>query len=201
MIGYLKGIIKYIGSDSIIIDVNGVGYNVYIPTNVLYTINEFDEINVYTHLDVKEDSMKLFGFLSSNELKIFKMLIDVSGLGPKGAMSIMSTYTSKTLISLIVNKDSDAISKVPKIGKKTSEKIIIELRDKLKKEYGDCSDIPLDTKDDNIEKINEILKITRSLGFADANTRSVIDMLEIEGIINIKEDDIETILNHVFEKI
>lgn len=201
MIGYLKGIIKYVDNSSIIIDVNGVGYNVYIPTNVLYTIHEYEEINVYTHLDVKEDSMKLFGFLSREELKIFKMLIEVSGLGPKGAMNIMSTYTSKILISLIINKDSDAISKVPKIGKKTSEKIIIELRDKLKKEYDNYEDTSFEIKDENKERINEILKITRSQGFSDSNTRFVIDSLVSQGIISIKDDDLETILNHIFEKI
>ena len=123
MISYIRGIIDFVDSDKAIIDNHGIGY--------LEQLGQGEEIKIYTYLSVKEDAMQLFGFLSRDELDIFKKLIAVSGVGPKGAISIISTCSGDSLLMAIMSGDSKAISKAPGIGNKTAQKIIIELKDKI----------------------------------------------------------------------
>ena len=135
MISYLRG--KYINrtdEGSIIIDVNGIGFEVSVPGEVLGNIyhNEDSEIELYTYMQVKEDGMALFGFSSLDELSIFKKIIGVSGIGPKGGMSILSTLNREQFIMALIDENSDLIAKAPGIGKKTAAKLVLELKDKFK---------------------------------------------------------------------
>jgi len=132
MIGYIKGNIEYIGEESIILENNGIGYNIFVSKMFLSnTVNRGEEITVYTYLSVKEDSMTLFGFLTPDECDIFKMLITVNSVGPKAAMSIMSTLDAGELKLAILTGNSKAISASPGIGPKTASKIILDLKDKF----------------------------------------------------------------------
>ena len=132
MIAFVKGSLDEVELDRVIIDVGGVGYNVFVSS---YTISrlplEGNEVKLYTYLNVKEDLMQLYGFLSKDELRIFKLLIGVNGIGPKGGLGILSYLTPDDLRFAVMSNDVKAISAAPGIGKKTAEKLILELKDKL----------------------------------------------------------------------
>ncbi len=133
MIAYVNGILEYIEEGNAVIDVNGVGYNVNISGSTMDRMPGIGEVvKLYTYTNVKEDAFTLFGFLSRDELNLFKMLITVNGIGPKGGLSILSVMTPDDLRFAIIAGDSTSISKAPGIGKKTAERITLELRDKIK---------------------------------------------------------------------
>ncbi len=133
MIAYVNGILEYLEEGNAVIDVNGVGYNVYISGSTMDRMPGIGEmVKLYTYTNVKEDAFTLFGFLSRDELNLFKMLITVNGIGPKGGLAILSVMTPDDLRFAIMAGDSASISKAPGIGKKTAERITLELRDKIK---------------------------------------------------------------------
>ena len=132
MIGYIKGIVEYVGNDKIVLENGGIGYNIFVPASLLSGISKKNtEIKLFTYLSVKEDSMTLYGFLSNEELELFKNIINVSGIGPKGGLNILSTLSPAKLKLAVMAGDENAIAKSPGIGKKTASKLIIELKDKL----------------------------------------------------------------------
>ncbi|WP_026487957.1 Holliday junction branch migration protein RuvA [Butyrivibrio sp. XBB1001] len=133
MIAYVNGILENIEEGLAVIDVNGIGVNVFISGSTMDRMPGIGEaVKLYTYTNVKEDSFTLFGFLSRDELNLFKMLITVNGIGPKGGLSILSVMTPDDLRFAILSGDSKSLSKAPGIGKKTAERITLELRDKLK---------------------------------------------------------------------
>lgn len=132
MIAFVKGSLADVESDRVIIDVGGIGYNVFVSSYTMGRLPlEGNEIKLYTYLNVKEDLMQLYGFLSKDELRIFKLLIGVNGIGPKGGLGILSYLTPDDLRFAVMANDVKAISAAPGIGKKTAEKLILELKDKL----------------------------------------------------------------------
>lgn len=133
MIAYVNGILENIEDGLAVVDVNGIGYNIFISGSTMDRMPGIGEaVKLYTYTNVKEDSFSLFGFLSRDELNLFKMLITVNGIGPKGGLSILSVMTPDDLRFAILAGDSKSLSKAPGIGKKTAERITLELRDKLK---------------------------------------------------------------------
>jgi len=133
LIAYVNGIIEYIEEGLCVVDVGGVGMNVFISGSTMDRMPGIGEaVKLYTYTSVKEDSFTLYGFLSRDELSLFKMLITVNGIGPKGGLSILSVMTPDDLRFAIMAGDSKSISAAPGIGKKTAERITLELRDKIK---------------------------------------------------------------------
>lgn len=132
MYNYFKGILSYIGEDFIVIECNGVGYEIYIPISIIPDLPGIGhELKVYTYLHVREDAMILYGFLSEDDKRIFKLLISVNGIGPKGALSILSVLTPDDLRFAVLSDDTKSICKAPGIGNKMAQKLILELKDKL----------------------------------------------------------------------
>lgn len=132
MISYIRSELVAVEKEKVIIDVGGVGYGIFMPESAMGLLPQIgNEVKLYTYLNVREDAMQLFGFLTRDDLEIFKLLIGVSGIGPKGGLSILSKLTADDLRFAIMSGDSKAISAAPGIGKKTAEKVIIELKDKL----------------------------------------------------------------------
>lgn len=131
MISFVKGIIEEIETDRVIIENQGIGYQIYMPQSDLEIMKSGEDVKIYTYLSVKEDAMQLFGFLTKEALTIYKLLLGVSGVGPKGGLAIISTCPGDSLHMAIVSGDAKAISKAPGIGNKTAQKIIIELKDKI----------------------------------------------------------------------
>ena len=133
MIAYVNGILESIEEGLAIVDVGGVGMNVFISGSTMDRMPGIGEaVKLYTDTSVKEDSFTLYGFLSRDELSLFKMLISVNGIGPKGGLSILSVMTPDDLRFAIMAGDAGTISKAPGVGKKTAERITLELRDKIK---------------------------------------------------------------------
>jgi len=133
MIAQLKGVVAEIIGNSVILFVSGVGYKIYTTAEVIKKIRKLKdkEIILKTHLAVRETSLDIYGFLDSEELRFFEMLISISGIGPKSAIAILNVADTETLKRAISSGESSYLIKVSGIGKKNAEKIIIELRDKL----------------------------------------------------------------------
>ncbi|MBR5583177.1 MAG: Holliday junction branch migration protein RuvA [Lachnospiraceae bacterium] len=132
MISFLKGCIEEKSEKSIFLDVQGVGYEVYMPTgsaSMLPAVGE--EVKIHTYLQISENGIGLYGFLTKDELNVFKLLITVNGIGPKGAVGILSALTANELRLAVLSDDDKAIAKAPGIGAKTAKKLILELKDKF----------------------------------------------------------------------
>jgi len=139
---YLKGILIRKTADSIIIDVNGVGYKVFTGGSALSTCSETgSEIKLHTYFYVREDNQALYGFLNEEELKMFEQLLTVSGVGPKAALSLVSNIPPSQFGLAVLTDDVESFTKAPGIGKKTALRIILELKDKLKKLNNQLIDI------------------------------------------------------------
>jgi Holliday junction DNA helicase RuvA len=137
MIAGLDGTLEQINTDSAIIRVGGVSFQVYTPASTLGKLGSMgDRVRLHTHLHWKEDSTALYGFATSQELDLFKMLIAVSGVGPKSALSVLSTLKPDDLVSAILGSNADLIAQAPGIGKKTASRVILDLKEKLEKGWG-----------------------------------------------------------------
>ena len=135
MIHFVRGKLEETGNDYVVLDNHGIGYLIYVPSSLLEELPIRGEmVRLYTYMYVREDQMTLYGFLTRDDLNIFKLLIGVSGIGPKGALGILSTISTNQLRFAVFSGDAKAISKAPGIGPKTAQKLIIELKDKLKLE-------------------------------------------------------------------
>lgn len=133
MICYIRGKLAEVGEDHVVVDVGGVGYGIYMSVHSISLLGRAgDEVRIYTYLNVKEDAMQLYGFLTKDDLQVFKLLIGVSGIGPKGGQAILSVLSPDDLRFAVLANDVKAISSAPGIGRKTAEKVILELKDKLK---------------------------------------------------------------------
>lgn len=133
MISYIKGELVELTENAIVLDHDGMGFLIMMPASILVKLPAIgSELKVHTYLYVKEDALDLYGFLTKDDLKVFRLLITVSGIGPKGALAILSTMSPDDLRFAVLAGDSKTISKAPGIGSKTAQKLIIELKDKLK---------------------------------------------------------------------
>ena len=132
MIYNVKGVLTYIDAQFVVVECGGVGFKCFTTLNTSRSVGKIgSEVNLYTHLSVREDAMDLFGFSTVAELEAFKMLITVSGVGPKAAVSVLSELTPDRLALAIASADTKSIVKANGIGKKTAERIVLELKDKM----------------------------------------------------------------------
>jgi len=132
MISTLQGKVTLTGQDWIILDVNGVGFRVFLPASRLEASGgPGDSITLYTHLHVREDILALYGFPTPEELRLFEMLITVSGIGPKLGLAFLSAMEADTLVSAIATGNSDLLTQIPGVGKKTANRLVLELKDKI----------------------------------------------------------------------
>ena len=139
MFYYVNGIVAEIDATLAVIDCNGVGYACATTNYTLSQLKKGEKAKLYTYLNVREDAVDLFGFASQSELNSFKMLLGVSGVGPKAALSILSSTTPGNLAMSVVMGDEKALTAAPGIGKKIAQRIILELKDKLAKEQASGS--------------------------------------------------------------
>lgn len=138
MIAQLTGIVVSTGVNSAVIDVGGIGFLVACSHNTLSDISGKggEKIKIYTHMVVREDAMELYGFSTQDELSAFRMLISVSGVGAKSAIAVLSTLSPEKFALAVTTEDAKAISKAPGVGARTAARIILELKDKIAKEFG-----------------------------------------------------------------
>ena len=132
MIAFVSGTVADITEDNVVVDVGGVGMNVCISADTASRLPGIDQdVKLYTYTCVREDAFLLYGFLSKNELELFKKCITVNGIGPKGALALLSAFDADSLRFAIISEDVKAISKAPGIGPKTAQRLVLELKDKL----------------------------------------------------------------------
>lgn len=179
MIAYLKGILVHKNQDSIIIDVNGVGYKVFTsPYSLGSDIDIGSTIKVYTHFYVRENIQDLYGFLTMEELKMFKQLLTVSGVGPKAAISLISVISPSDFALSVLSENIENLTKAPGIGKKTAQRIIFELKDKIKKEH---KDLPVSKDNFNVNiktddnKAQEAITALIMLGYTSQEAKKAVD--------------------------
>lgn len=199
MIGHIKGYIDYIGENMVVIDNNGIGYNIFVPSSVISAIaSTGDEIKLYTYMSVREDAMQLYGFLTRDELVIFKLLLGVNGIGPKAGISILSNLTPNNLRYAVISDDIKAINAVPGIGVKTAQKLILELKDKLNLEdvFNDEYDNFNDNKTLSSDILNDSIMALASLGYSRTEAMKAVKS------IHITEDmDTQDILKEALKKL
>lgn len=135
MYAYLKGIVVEVHEESCIIEVNNIGYNLKISNQTASSLKINETYKIYTYTYVREDAFQLFGFLTQEDLNIFKKCITVNGIGPKGALSILTIFDANSLKLAILSGDAKSIAKAPGIGAKTAERLILDLKDKI--DYND----------------------------------------------------------------
>lgn len=183
MYAYIKGEIADLSEDNLVLECNNIGYNIRIPLSVaqrLPGIGSF--VKIYTYTSVREDAFQLFGFLSRDDLEIYKKLIAVNGIGPKGALSILSAMSADDLRLAIISGDAKAIAKAQGVGNKSAERIILELKDKiaLKLSYEENTDlIPAGDLLENSTAKNEAIEALVSLGYTPTEAVKAVKQLEI----------------------
>lgn len=187
MIGRLKGTILDKQPPEVLIDVAGVGYEVLASMATFYRLPEIDqEVILYTHFVVREDVQQLYGFADLNERSLFRNLIKVNGVGPRMALTILSSIEPDNFVQCVIDNDSASLVKLPGVGKKTAERLIIEMRDRLSDWYHDkfqtnlASDKPI---------LNELKSATQdamsaliALGYKSQEASRAIALLETEGV-------------------
>lgn len=132
MIAHLNGVCAEVQADKVVVDVNGIGFEVFVPASTVSQMPGIGEaVMLYTYMSVREDGMSLYGFLTRDELSVFRLLISVNKVGPKGALGILSALGVDDLRFAIVTGDTGAIARAPGIGRKTAERLVLELRDRL----------------------------------------------------------------------
>ena len=186
MISFIKGKNIEISPTKLIVDVNGVGYEILISLRTYSKIKNIDKVNIFTHLNVKEDSHILYGFYNKKERKTFLDLISISGVGPSTAIVILSSLSASELKKAIIESDVNKIKSVKGIGLKTAERIILELKDKISKE--DIDDIKFVESFDNTIR-NEALSALSSLGISKNVVERHIDNI-LEKNINITLEEL-----------
>lgn len=192
MIGFLRGVIVEKHSDRIIVDVSGVGYELLCSTSTLSHLVNDEVVKVHTYMHVREDILQLFGFINKKEKDLFEKLIGVSKIGPKGALSILSGFTPDQLISSIASKDVAAISSVPGIGKKTAERLVLELSEKLA--VPDLEDsMAAIIANGNNKPLNEARDALVSLGYTYSEATNALKSAQGE-----EELTVEKLLKHAF---
>ena len=175
MIACLSGTVRRKDLNAIIVDVSGVGYKVLVTTETALEAAPSSPIFLWTHLVVRETSLELFGFLDKETLDIFELLITISGIGPKTALSILNVATPSMLRQAVASEDITYLTRVSGIGKKNAEKIVLELKDKLKTTDAD--------KSVNIRAEVDVLEALISLGYSERDTRDALKKVpkEVEG--------------------
>lgn len=202
MFYYIKGKLVLNEISQVVIDVGGVAYSMTVSANTQAAVssksfNGESEVTLYTHLSVREDGLDLFGFHDLTELNMFKMLISVSGIGPKAAMSILSHMTPDSIAYAIISDDKKTISKAPGVGPKTAARIILELKDKVKGGSTVTSeDTPIiASTQSNSSKHSEAVDALTVLGFHRSSAEEVLRT------IDVANTELEDIIREALKKL
>ena len=184
MFTYIKGSLEMKSSGYIVIDINGLGYKVFMSQNNIDTIGELHNIiKVFTYVKVKEDDISIYGFKTQEELKMFELLISVSGVGAKSALVMLSCIEPSDFAIAVISNDIKVLTKVPGIGNKSAQRIILELKDKLKEEQLEerLENSSKKTKD-NSENINEAISGLMVLGYSKKDIEKAFEHLDIDNL-------------------
>lgn len=191
MYAYIKGELAEINTDHIVIEAGGIGYQVFISLQTFdYLPSVGENLKIYTYLYLREDAMILYGFLTKDDMELFKLLISVSGIGPKGGLAILSTLEADDLRFAILSGDAKAISKAPGVGGKTAQRVILELKDKLSLEDA------FEAKTEHVQKNaavaggsvkNDAVMALTALGYSSTESLKAVSAVEITEDMDVEE--------------
>ena len=180
MFAYLKGSLEVKTKGYIVIDVHGVGYKVFMSETAIEKLGEIGEtVKVHTYLRVREDDMSLYGFNTNEELRMFELLLSVSGIGAKSAITILSNITPYSFALAIITDDVSKIKALPGIGPKSAQRIILELKDKINKE--ETTQIPNEAKEEQVEdkeKVSEAISALQVLGYSKKEIEKALENID-----------------------
>lgn len=192
MYAYIRGILAEVEEELIVVEAGGVGYNIYITGQMFDTLpRRGEEVKVHTYLAVREDAMQLFGFPTREDLKFFKLLIGVNGIGPKGALGILSAMSADDLRFAVLADDAKAIAKAPGIGAKTAQRLILELKDKVGLE--DAFERKLAHTGEQAENAglrsaqNEAVQALTALGYGASEALRAVNAVELSDGMEVEE--------------
>ena len=190
MIAYLKGKLVIKSVDYIVIDVQGIGYKVYMSKTAIDKLEEEKEIKVYTYLKVREDDISLFGFNTLEELHMFELLISVGGIGAKSAIVILSNITPSKFALAVITSDVNTLKKLQGIGPKTAQRIILELKDKIKTEEAiENQENTIKQEEQIQEDMEELIQALQVLGYRRYEINNILPKIKEETLEDrIKED-------------
>lgn len=194
MYAYIKGTLEEKAKDSIVIEVSGIGYRIYISEQTMAKLGELGEnVKVYTHYHVREDNISLYGFLTNEELKMFELLLQVSGIGAKTAIAMLSNITPSQFAIAIISNDLKTLTKIPGIGNKSAQRMVLELKDKLKTEEAISHEENVEV--DNDENIQEAAQALQILGYSKTEINKIFDKVNLKGLTT--EEIIKISLKHL----
>lgn len=199
VISYVKGPVAEIFEDVVVIDTRGVGLEVHVPLSVLERLPGVGmEVKLYTYFQVREDAMCLYGFLNRQDLQMFKQLISVNGIGPKGALGVLSALSPDSLRLAIISADAKAISRAPGVGAKTAQRIILDLKDKI-----EMSDLLIPKPEEGNESAvpaggvaQEAIEALVALGYSGAEASRAVRQVDIAETMT-SEDVLKASLKHL----
>ena len=185
MLSYIIGEVAEISADTVVVENNGIGFNIKTSAMTIDSLPPVgDMVRIYTYLHVREDAMQIFGFLSKDELEVLKLLLNVNGIGPKGALGILSAISTDDLRFAVLSDDVNLIKSCPGVGAKTAQKLIIELKDKLSLE--DAFELAVNNnnkkntvQDNTVIVMNEVVEALVSLGFSSKDAIAAVKKVEI----------------------
>lgn len=193
MYSYISGELVEITEDYIVVDNHGIGYRFFVPKSTAFYGSAIGEqIRVYTFLHVREDAIQMFGFATKEELEIFKLLIGVNGIGPKGALAILGILSVSDFRFAILMEDAKAIAAAPGIGAKTAQRVILDLKDKVDQMI--VSDKATEARSVSVVK-NEVLEALTSLGYSSTEA-----LRAMEGVDFDESSRVEVVLKDVLKK-
>ena len=194
MIAYVKGILVTKTNAFVIIDVQGIGYRVFMPSKSIETLGDIGStVKVYTHYYVREDNISLYGFSSNEELRMFELLISVSGVGAKSAITMLSEISPSSFALAVISDDVSKLVKIPGVGKKTAARIILELKDKLKTENAIEANDEVNTILEKDNNTNEAIAALQVLGYTRKEIEKVFEK------INVKDLELEEIIKQALK--
>jgi Holliday junction DNA helicase RuvA len=184
MFAYIKGIFEEKGNNYVVIDVGGVGYKIFMSNMAIATLGETGNVvKVHTYYYVREDNISLYGFASKEELKMFELLISVSGVGAKSAISMLSAISPSDFAMAIISDDVAKLKKVPGVGEKTAQRIILELKDKLKdEEIADNSGEEVANFVAKSVDAEEAIAALQILGYTKKDIEKVLSQIDLSGM-------------------
>ncbi len=180
MFSYIKGTLELKTLNYIVIDVNGVGFKIFMSESAIQRLDETGKnIKIYTHMQVREDDISLYGFITNEELRMFELLLSVSGVGAKSAINMLSSITPSKFALAVISNDVKTLTKIPGIGTKSAQRIILELKDKLKTEDSITKD-DVEIKNSIIEdnKLEEAIQALKVLGYTRQEIENVIKKID-----------------------
>ena len=180
MFSYIKGTLELKTLNYIVIDVNGVGFKIFMSESAIQRLDETGKnIKIYTHMQVREDDISLYGFITNEELRMFELLLSVSGVGAKSAINMLSSITPSKFALAVISNDVKTLTKIPGIGTKSAQRIILELKDKLKTEESITKD-DVEIKNSILEdnKLEEAIQALKVLGYTRQEIENVIKKID-----------------------